>query len=622
MCGIAGIFLQQSTTQAVSVEQLEAMLDTMPHRGPDARGTNLIDARTGLGHLRLAILDLRPESNQPFVLDDGDLTITYNGEIFNYIELRAELETLGAKFRTQSDTEVVLAAYRAWGAGCQSRFNGMWAFAIYDRRRDVLFCSRDRFGIKPFNYAFYRGRFLFASEIKAILAVVPELAQPDYDAISRVLRASIGAQCNATCFHGVNRLPPGHSLTVTRESQRLERYWRYPAEIDRSLNFDAAADRLRELLVDAVRLRMRSDVPVGLTLSGGVDSSALACLLRSFYDGPFDTFTAAYEGEWYDESGQAAELSHALGMTPHQVNAAGGEFLDMLRKIVWHIESPTQCPAVVPLWNIDRLARSKATVLLEGQGADELLAGYSPNFTEAMFDQAYQGRWWSALSELRHAGRSMGKRNALLTAARRMNPPMLHKLYRQYRGDEGVYVGPLVGRDEYPDRDPSKEAVGVLNQSLVSQLDGCLGDLLHYGDAISMAHSIEARVPFLDYRLVEFCLRMPGEYKFRNGIGKAILRHALRQDVPAPILQNRRKLGFVTPIARWFREQPEQTVYPVLRSEAARQRGIFSPRQVDEMLARHVSGKQDVSSQIFRWTVTELWFQTFIDQGIRPLRAA
>jgi len=310
MCGIAGIFGLANNRHAVTVERLEAMIATMPHRGPDARGTKLIGASTGLGHLRLAILDLRPESNQPFEIDGGELTITYNGEIFNYVELRAELEALGEEFRTQSDTEVLLRAYRQWGADCQQRLNGMWAFAIYDRRRDVLFCSRDRFGIKPFNYVVHDGQFLFASEIKALLAAAPELARPDYDAVSRVLRASVGARCEATCFAGVKRLPPAHSLTVSRDGVRIERYWDYPHEVDRSLGYEQASERFRELLVDGIRLRMRSDVPVGLTLSAGVDSSTIAALVRTFYDGPLDTFTASYAGEPYDESARAAELAH------------------------------------------------------------------------------------------------------------------------------------------------------------------------------------------------------------------------------------------------------------------------------------------------------------------------
>jgi asparagine synthase (glutamine-hydrolysing) len=590
------------------------MLATMPYRGPDARGVRVFDPRTGLGHLRLAILDLRPESNQPFEIDDGDLTITYNGEIFNYVELRAELEALGETFRTQSDTEVLLRAYRRWGFESLTKFNGMWAFAIYDRRRDVLFCARDRFGVKPFNYAMHRGRFLFASEIKALLAVAPELAEPDYNSISRVLRASVGARCTSTCFVDVKRLPPAHAMTVTRQGVTIERYWNYATEVDYSLSFDDAAEQLQQLLSDAVKLRMRSDVPVGLTLSGGVDSSALACMLRTFYEGPFDTFTAAYQGEPYDESPQAAKLAQSLGMRSNLIPARFDDFLPTLRQIVWHLETPIPSPAVFPLWNIDREARGKVTVLLEGQGADELLAGYSSNFLDAVLDRLFAGRIGGAMSELRWACRTLGPVSALLLAGRRLNPPLVHKAFRSWRGDERVYIGPLRDASEAPDRRLSISGIGRLNASLVEQLDGALGDLLHYGDAISMAHSIEARVPFLDYRLVEFCIRLPGEYKFRAGRGKAVLREAVKKLVPAEILDNRKKLGFPTPIARWFREQPENTVYPVLRSDACRRRGIFSPVEIESAIAQHVAGKQDFSSNIYRWLLTELWFQEFIDQ--------
>ncbi|MGE0537282.1 MAG: asparagine synthase (glutamine-hydrolyzing) [Pirellulales bacterium] len=623
MCGIAGIYNLYST-RPVTTGELENMLATMPYRGPDAHGTRLFGDRAGFGHLRLAILDLRPESNQPFEIDGGDLVITFNGEIFNYIELREELEALGHHFRTTSDTEVLLRAYKHWGPAVMPRLNGMWAFAIYDRRHDTLFCARDRFGIKPFNYLVQHGRLSFASEIKAILALDSDLAQPDFESLSRVLRASVGARGEQTCFQNIRRLLPAHTLTATRRGIKIERYWDYPLDTFRNVSFADAAERVHELLVDSLHLRMRSDVPVGLTLSGGLDSSALACLLRTFFFGEIDTFTAAYQGESYDESSAGRQLAEELNMRPNLISATQGDFLSTLRQVVRHLESPTHSHAVFPLWNIMRVARRHVTVLLEGQGADELLAGYKANFYESCREQLRRGHLRQMCKELRWASRAVGSVNALLMAAREANPPFLGSAFRTVRGDEGVYVGPLRKGSERPESERRiLHPADRLNASLVRQMEGGLVDLLHYGDAISMAHSIESRLPFLDHRLIEFCLRIPGSFKYQDGLGKLVLREAVRREVPARILDTRAKLGFPTPIARWFRERPDLTIYPVLHSAACRQRGIFAPQQIDAAVARHLSGQVDLSSNIYRWIITELWFQEFIDRqpSSAPLRA-
>ncbi|MBX9791893.1 MAG: asparagine synthase (glutamine-hydrolyzing) [Pirellulales bacterium] len=621
MCGIAGIYNLYST-RPVTTGELESMLATMPYRGPDAHGTQRFGERAGFGHLRLSILDLRPESNQPFEIDGGDLVITYNGEIFNYIELREELEALGHHFRTESDTEVLLRAYKHWGPAVMPRLNGMWAFAIYDRRQDTLFCARDRFGIKPFNYLVHQGRLLFASEIKAILALDSDLAQPDYESLSRVLRASVGARGERTCFANIRRLPPAHTLTATRHGIKIERYWDYPLDTLHGVSFADSAQRVHDLLVDSLRLRMRSDVPVGLTLSGGLDSSALACLLRNFFYGDFDTFTAAYQGESYDESGDAQQLAESLEMRSNLIPATQGDFLGTLRQVVRHLESPTHSHAVFPLWNIMRAARRRVTVLLEGQGADELLAGYKSNFYEACRQQLRRGKLRQAYSEMRWAAHTVGAVNALLMAAREANPPFLPRVFRRLRGDGGVYIGPLQHCTERPESERRiLHASDRLNASLIRQMEGGLVDLLHYGDAMSMAHSIESRLPFLDHRLIEFCLRIPGDFKYRDGLGKLVLREAVRKEVPARIIDTRAKLGFPTPIARWFRERPDLTIYPVLHSAACRQRGVFAPQAIDAAIARHIAGQIDLSSNIYRWIITELWFQEFIDRqpGGRPL---
>ncbi len=594
------------------------MLQPIRHRGPDASGTWKEAPGVGIAHVRLAIIDLRAESNQPFVSSDGNLVLTYNGEIFNYLELRQELEGHGYRFRTNSDTEVLLTAYRHWGQDVCDRLNGMWAFAIYDRRQDFLFCSRDRFGIKPFYYAVVRGRFMFASEVKALLALARELATIDPDAVSKMLRGGIAAQTEQHFCRGVRRLPAGNNLIVNRSGTTLRRYWDYPSEINSDIPFEAACARFRELLVDSVRLRMRSDVPVGTTLSGGIDSSTLVCSLRTFHTGRHDAFTAMFGEEDYDESVVAANLAGALGLRHHSVQSPKEDLITVLERIVHHMDGPTQNPSTIPLWNIMKAMRGKIVVALEGQGADELLGGYNLFVPQAILD-AIRGRRWGQAAGL--AGLLLAPaRNPFYGTARgalqiaRAMVPRAHATWRRWRGDERVYA-PLVADcpDGEGDRDDAPRYPESLSNALRRSHEGGLRTLLHYGDAISMAHSIESRLPFLDYRLVEFVFKLPGQYKIRDGRRKALLVEAARGLVPDNIIDNPVKRGFVVPIREWFRDRPEDAVYPVLFDRRCRQRGLFEPKALRDAVRRHVAGTVDLSNQIFRWLTLELWCRNTMD---------
>ena len=598
---------------------MDAMLAKMLHRGPDAYATWRGAAGVGLGHVRLAIIDLRTESNQPFVSTDEDVVLTYNGEIFNYVELRRELVRLGHIFRTKSDTEVLLKAYQQWGRDMCDRLNGMWAFVIYDRRRDLLFCSRDRFGIKPFHYAFVGGRFIFASEVKALLAVSRELAELDPGPVSKLLRASIGSQVSEHFCRGVRRLPAAHNLVVERSRSNLRRYWDYPAHIDRGISFESACERFRELLTDSIRIRMRSDVEVGITLSGGVDSSTIACLLRTFYHGEHQAFTAEFKGAAYDESVAAARLAGELGLSHHRIAALPSDFLATLARIVHHLDGPTPSPAVFPLWNIMRSMRGRIVVALEGQGADELLGGYHALYAPAAISDAVRsGRWGQAGRELRWllAPRSNPLQSPIrggLELARAVMPSA-HRTWRRWRGDESVYSGVLAeGPDEHEDRADAPDYEESLANKLRHSHEGALTTLLHYGDAMSMAHSIESRLPFMDYRLVEFVFSLPGEFKLRDGHGKLLLRQAVRGLVPDPILDARTKKGFAVPIREWFRDRRREIVDPVLLSDRCRQRGLFEPVALERALSAHESGRVDLSNQIFRWLTLELWCRDALD---------
>ena len=615
MCGIAGIYVQTGRQQHVEEQELKTMLRTMPHRGPDASGIWCAAEGIGLAHVRLAIIDLRPESNQPFISSDDDIIMTYNGEIYNYLELRKELETLGHRFRTNSDTEVLLMAYRQWGREVCQRLNGMWAFAIYDRRQDLLFCSRDRFGIKPFYYALVNGRLIFASEVKALLEISRELAEIDPDAVSKLMRASIAGHVPEHFCRGVRRLPAAHNMVVRRtESPLLMRYWDYPTNINRSISFESACEYFRDLLLDSIRLRMRSDVPVGITLSGGVDSSSIACLLRTFYDREHQAFTAEFKGTEYDESLSAGRLASKLDLKHHRIATLPHDFLATLTRVVHHMEGPTACPATLPLWNIMQSMRRYIIVALEGQGADELLGGYYSHAPAAVFDAVRSGRWRQAGRHLQWLVRQSNLFRGGLELTRAI-APSAHLAWRRWRGDESVYSGCLLKRlDKQAEREDAPVYDELLTNELRRSHEGGLSTLLHYGDAISMAHSIESRLPFMDYRLVEFVFSLPGTFKIRDGSGKVLLKEAVRGFVPDFILDNPYKLGFVVPIREWFRDRPEETIYPVLLDDKCRQRGLLEPNALERALRCHVSGQMDLSSQIFRWLTLELWCQDMLDQ--------
>ncbi len=612
MCGIAAIY-RKGRSRPVTGRNVERMIATMPHRGPDARGVCLPEPHVGLGHLRLAVLDLVPESNQPFESTDGRYCLTYNGEIYNYIELRSELAKLGHRFRTASDTEVLLAAYAEWGHEAVQKFNGMWAFAIYDRDTDSLFCSRDRFGAKPLYFAEHGGTFLLASEIKALLAVEPTLAEPDFTSLSRFFRASVHSEPSATFFDSVRRLQPAHNLLVTATGTRTWRYWDYPTDT-LPLSREDAADAVRELLTDAVALRLRSDVPVGTSLSGGLDSATIACLVRTVSPGRHLTFTASFPGERFDEAPRAGALATSLGMEGHPVSIEPNEIVDLLGKVVHHMDAPTQCPAVIPLWNIMATMHGKVVVALDGQGSDELFGGYIDRvFGTALMNTVRRGDLSQAARDMRQHVQTWGWWTAVSWSARDLVPGS-HRWYRRLRKDEAVYARELrSGPDDVPSRSDAPPVRDSVNRMLRSHHEGGLRTLLQYGDAMSMAHSIEVRMPYLDFRLVELGFRLPGSLKVNEAQGKVVLRDAVRDIVPSDIREVRRKLGFATPLASWLRAYRQELVEDILFGKACRSRGLFDHKALRRAVDRHLSGKVDLSSQIFRWITAELWFQDFID---------
>lgn len=635
MCGIFGL-LNLSQNFGIEENRFRIALKTMRHRGPDAERVECFENNAILGHTRLSIIDLREENSQPLSIL-GRYWIVYNGEIYNYLELREDLEKKGVQFRTDGDTEVLLYAYTLWGEECVNRLNGMWAFAIYDTQENTLFCSRDRFGVKPFNYVVDKGQLLFSSEIKAILAYRPELAQPEYNAISNYCRTSVGAQNSQTWFKNILRLPPGSNLFIRNGQIRIQRYWHYPTDIDRHIDFYEAREKYAVLFKDAVRLRMRSDVPLGITLSSGIDSSSIAYMMHALDPTPHHCFTARFlprdhlvtdtsiytQKTSIDESISAMNIADELDLKSHVVDTEYADFVPFLLRIIFHLESGNSSPAVIPLMQLLDRAKAHVTVLLDGQGADELLGGYILNsLWPAVADLLTRGRLVEAAESLRQFSATYKPAYAVKMLLRDLSNDihLLSRAHQRLAGIDRIYGPVLRGYGRYKDymELPGEGNRSKLGKLLIHQHSGGLINLLHYGDAISMANSIESRMPFLDYRLVEHVWRLPSDFKVRLGNGKYLHRQAMRNVVPDWILDQKMKFGFNTPISQQFRRESPDGLNPVdvLLEARSLGRGLFDTNGLKQLIRDHRSGHRDHGPLLFRLLSTELWFRRFIDTPI------
>lgn len=610
MCGIFGVF-NQGNNKKVEPADFGPSLKVIQHRGPDFSDFKIVNDQTGLGHVRLSIIDLTPESHQPFQY--MHLTLVYNGEIYNYIELREELMAAGYSFRTKSDTEIIPAAYLHWGEDCVNRFNGMWAFALYNAEKDELFCSRDRYGVKPFNYSTIEGVFVFASEIKSMLAYRKErYGNIHYNAIARYCRETVGAQAKETWFEGVLRLPPAHNLIVSRDGMALKRYWNYPTTL---LNMDDndAVESYLYLFRDAIKIRLRSDVPIGLTLSGGLDSSSIACVVNELDHSAFNTYTATFPGYSFDEYPIAEQLSASLGMHSVPITVQYDTYTDDLSKIVYHLESGHGSPAIFPLWHVARRAKEDITVYLEGQGADELLAGYINSvFFDYFRDLVVEGQWTTAQAEFMAHRKDWPVFSSFKLFLRQNLGPEMRRWYRML-GTESLYINQLKPHDSYALENEALHSAGnYLNKRLIDQHSTGLVNLLHYGDAISMAHSLENRLPFMDYRLVELVFQIRGNLKIRNGFGKFIHRKAMKQIVPDEILNARNKLGFVSPLKQVFQDEKYQALDIINDVQKDGFYDMFDQKEVKRIIAEHQSGRVNHERILFKLLSIRLWLHHFI----------
>ena len=637
MCGIAG-FVSTTTLDAGSRTRALRMRDVITHRGPDEAGLH-IDDRAALAHRRLSIVDLKT-GQQPLSNEDGSIWIVFNGEIYNHADIRRELQARGHRYRTLSDTESIVHAYEEWGDECVDRFRGMFAFAIWDSRRERLLLVRDRLGIKPLYWARHGDLLLFASEIKALLASDLIEPEPRLAALPQLLgtRTTAGAD---TLFKHVQKVEPGHRLVFERGQTRVSEYWDVPTgRTPKLVNSRDLVDRFHELFTESVKLRLMSDVPLGVFLSGGLDSSAIAATMATMVNQPIQTFSVAFKERAFSELNYAREVSTAIGATPHEIVIDEEDFFGALPRLVWHEDEPIAHSSSVPLYFVSALAKNHVTVVLTGEGSDELLAGYGryPRImwnwrAGRIYDTAVPGGVRSAIAErlvpklpprlAQFAGRSfLGIDrspesmvfDSFASVRLRDQRVLLSRDFKQSATAEHAYGASRA----YFGRPPAGSTT-LLDRLLYADMKTYLVELLMKQDQMSMAASLESRVPFLDHKLVEFAVSLPDSWKLSGLTTKRVLREAMKTVLPSSIL-NRPKMGFPVPLESWLRNGWNSVVADVLLDRRSRQRGVIDAVAVEALLRDHASGRVNGTDRIWSLLNLELWFRTFIDkQGVQSL---
>lgn len=631
MCGINGIALSTRSGRRVETDDLARMRDVITHRGPDDAGI-FIDGRVGLGHRRLSIVDVAA-GHQPMTNEDGSLQIIYNGEIYNHADFRAELEARGHVYRTHCDTETILHLYEDHGEACVTYLRGMFAFAIWDAKQQELFIARDRLGVKPLYYAHLDdGSLFFASEIKAIFqanALRPEInfaLLPDY-------LANHATSGEDTLYRGVKRLLPGHTLKWKDGRVEIRKYWDVSfakLKDDGRTDADYIAE-WRELFETSVRLRLMADVPLGMFLSGGIDSSAIAAVMSRMVDEPIKTFSVAFAEREANELSYARLVADAYKTNHHEVVVSPEEFFHALPRLIWHEDEPLAHPSSVALYFVSLLASQHVKVVLTGEGSDELLAGYAryrKTILNLSLGKLYRGITPSLVRDAMRGGvqnlPASRLRQKLLRSFLSV-PPDIESIYFDNFAVFPLSMQPLLLSGETAERigslDPyagvraalaETDARSLLDRLLYADIKTYLHELLMKQDQMSMATSVESRVPFLDHKLVEFTCSLPERLKLRGGTTKYILREAMKGILPEPIL-SRSKMGFPVPIGSWFRGAYRSIVDEYVLSERAMSRGIFNSDFVRQLVTRHQSGAENHDERLWALVNFEIWQRQFID---------
>jgi len=610
MCGICGIInFHQQPVQEVTVRN---MMKIQKHRGPDDEGV-FLENNIGLGFVRLSILDLSPAGHQPMFSHDERYVIVFNGEIYNYLELRDELRTSGYRFKSNTDTEVLLAAYQHWGEECLDHLNGMWAFVIYDREKKSLFASRDRYGIKPFYYYATDELFAFASEIKPLLILISEKPKPDNQSIFDYLVFNRTDHTQRTFFENVKKLQHGYNVII--ESNRIykKRWYTLREKVDQEEGFKSS-DEFRDLFSSAIGLRLRSDVPVGVCLSGGLDSSSIvSLLLKNYKKKDLNTFSAVYnKGQFGDETEFIDEYSSLLNNMFFTIPSANSLEVDHIEFIKAHAE-PVPSTSPYAQFKVMDLAKDHVVVTLDGQGADELLAGYHYFYGYLFKDLLRKVKPIKLLTEIYHYLNKHHSIYGLKTFFYLLLPGALRA---SVRVSEKGYLDECFSREYSSNNAISGNLYGssTLKNALLDHFEYKLEHLLKWEDRNSMWFSLESRVPFLDYRVVEKTLATDSDIILNKGVTKHILREAMSGTVPEKIRLRKDKMGFGTPESEWFKTQQWQKIInTILESNSFRQRGIIVANIAQKKYHHHLNGKINISKEIWKWLNLEIWFREFID---------
>jgi asparagine synthase (glutamine-hydrolysing) len=623
MCGISGIFNRGGAP--VDRELLGRMMAVLRHRGPDGSG-DYVDGEVGLGHLRLSIIDLAGGS-QPIANEDDRLQVIFNGEIYNFLELAAELESLGHRFRTRSDTEVIVHAYEQWGRNCVRRFNGMFAFALWDSYKRELFLARDHLGIKPLYFADLGSRILFASEIKALLQDPDCPRDVDVEALAELFTFRY-VPSPKTLFRRVQKLPPGHWMAISREHVEIERFWTSAPGVHTTRREDDLVEEYQDLLEDAVRLQLRSDVPLGLFLSSGIDSGALLAIMSQYSSGPVRALTIGFEGgEQTNEVDDARELAAMFGADHDYMMVGASDYEKYYERYLWDLEEPVGNETAAAFYFVSKITSEHVKVALTGQGADEPWAGYDRYLGIKMSE------WYSRIpvgvtdSIASLVTRVPGRFERLKRSASALGEPdVLTRLVKTYSFFSAELKRELFGgalRDTLAARghDPrlalrrlqaDVEGLDPLTQMLYVDSRASLpDDLLMVGDKMAMANSLEARVPFLDYRVVEFVERLPPHLKLNKLTGKYLHKRALEKWLPKEIVW-RKKKGFANPVEHWLRTRMRGFVEDCLLAPEAAVATFFNQDVIRRMLESDRAGRDQFRRHIYLLLSFELWHRRFI----------
>jgi asparagine synthase (glutamine-hydrolysing) len=623
MCGICGIYSFKG--EPADRALLQRMSSAIAHRGPDGEGF-YVSGEIGLGHRRLSIIDIGGGS-QPMTNEDQSLQVIFNGEIYNFIELRQELEQKGHLFQTRSDTEVILHGYEEWGLDFVNRFNGIFAFALWDQNRKRLVLARDHLGVKPLYYVVLGSRLLFASEIKSLLADAGCPKEVDINALGKLFTLRYVPSPD-TLFREIKKLPPAHLMLATPEGLQIKRYWNWTPHIRQDIDERQLIETYQGLLEDAVRLQMRSDVPVGLFLSSGIDSGALLAMMNKYGSKPIRTFTIGFEqGERLNETADAREMAVRFGADHTDMIVSAKDYENYYERYLWDLEEPVGNETAAAFYFVSLIASKQVKVALTGQGADEPWAGY-PRYVGINLSKLYSRMpSWLTHGMVRPLVESFAKNERFKRGAASLyerdvltrlvnvysfySPAMKERLFQPW-------VKQLISSNGHEARQSLRrlqadvEQLDPLTQMLYIDTRANLpDDLLMVGDKTSMANSLEARVPFLDYRLIEFIESLPPQMKLRGFRGKYLHKKAVEKWLPKSIVY-RKKKGFANPIDEWLRGRMRQYVGDCLLSEGAAVNRYFNREFIRETVAKHEAHQQNYLRHIYLLISFEMWHQKFI----------